>query len=153
MIVPLDFPKANLRLKKRNDQVFVWCILRKKELLCTPEEWVRQHVIHYLIQEKGIPEGLIASEFNIVYNGRAKRADVVVFNKQMKPLLIVECKATTVPLSDASMFQIAQYNAELNVDYLFLTNGLNHIVCRLNKDKGDLDFLDEIPNDLIENNS
>ena len=153
MIEPLDFPKANLRLKKRAGQVMVWCILRKKDLLCTPEEWVRQHVIHYLINQKGIPEGLIASEFTIEYNGRAKRADLVVFNRQMQPILIVECKATSIPLSENTLFQIAQYNFELNVDYLLLTNGLQHITCKLSKEGEQIEFLEELPDDLFRKNS
>ena len=88
MIVALDLPKANLRLKRKKDEVFVWCIIRKKELLCTPEEWVRQHIIHDLIDNKKIPIGLIASEFALNYNGRSKRADIVIFNRNNEPLVL-----------------------------------------------------------------
>ena len=148
MIVPLDFPKAELRLKRKNNQVYVWCIVRKMDLLCTPEEWVRQHVIHYLINHKGVSLGLIASEYPIEYNGRSKRADVVVFNNEQRPLLIIECKAPDVKIDQKVMFQIAQYNATLNVDYLFLTNGLKHLICQV--ENGELTLLEELP-PLFEN--
>lgn len=144
-IQPLNLPKAKLKLVKRDDQVYVWCILRKKELICTPEEWVRQHIIHFLINEKSIPEGLIASEYSLEYNGLKKRADVVVFNKEQQPLLIVECKATSVPITEKTLRQIAQYNFQLNVDFLFLTNGLEHVFCQVDRENGKLIYLEELP--------
>lgn len=149
MIKPLNLPKANLKLTRREDEVYVWCIIRKKDLICTPEEWVRQHVIHYLINNKKIAPGLIASEYSISYNGISKRADIVVFNKEMKPSLLVECKAPNVTISKKTLFQIAQYNHALDVDYLMLTNGLTHIKCMVNKDTKSIDFIDELPQGLI----
>ena len=147
MITPLNFPKANLKLKKKDGEVYVWCILRKKDLVCTPEEWVRQHTIHYLINQKNIPEGLIASEYAIKYNGRSKRADIVVFDRTQKPVLIVECKAPEIKLTKETLFQIAQYNKELDVDFLFLTNGLDHFIVKVNK--VGMEELDEIPNFIM----
>jgi len=149
MMEPLNLPKADLKLKRRNNEIYVWCLIRQKELLCTPEEWVRQHVIHYLINKKNISPGRIASEFSMSYNGLSKRADIVVFNKEMKPSLIVECKACTVAISEQTLFQIAQYNHELDVDYLFLTNGLKHVTCKVNKETKSIDFLTELPEELI----
>jgi hypothetical protein len=149
VIESLNLPKADLKLKRRNNEIYVWCIIRKKELICTPEEWVRQHVIHYLINEKNIAPGLITSEFAISYNGLSKRADIVVFNKEMRPLLIVECKASSVAISKQTLFQIAQYNHELDVDYLFLTNGLEHVTCRVNKKTKSIDYIEELPVGLI----
>tara|TARA_R110002072_G_scaffold166080_1_gene319313 strand:- start:26472 stop:26933 length:462 start_codon:yes stop_codon:yes gene_type:complete len=147
MIVPLDFPKAELRLKRKNGQVYVWCIIRKMYLLCSPEEWVRQHVIHYLINHKNISSGLIASEYSIDYNGITKRADIVVFDTFHKPILIVECKAPEVAINEKVLFQIGQYNSQLDVNFLFLTNGLNHLICQV--ENGELNVLDELPNGLI----
>lgn len=144
MIEQLDFPKANLRLKRKGDRVFVWCILRKKDLVCTPEEWVRQHVIHYLIGE-GFPEGLIASEFNLSYNGREKRADLVVFDKERNPLMVVECKAPEVALTEKVLQQIAAYNHQLRVEYLMMTNGLKHIFCRVDQQTGRIDYMEVLP--------
>ncbi|MDX2361492.1 MAG: type I restriction enzyme HsdR N-terminal domain-containing protein [Crocinitomicaceae bacterium] len=148
MIEPLDFPKADLKLKRRDDQLYVWCIVRKKELLLTPEEWVRQHAIHYLINECAIPLGLIASEMTVEYNGMQKRADIVVFNRDQTPVMIVECKATSVPITEKTLRQIAQYNFDLNVDYLFLTNGNQHVYCRVDKESGKLVYMKNLPNIL-----
>jgi len=145
VIEALNFPKANLRLSKKGDQVFVWCILRKKDLVCTPEEWVRQHVVHFLIHQKAVPEGLIASEYSLEYNGRKKRADVVVFGRDRRPILIVECKATHIPITEETLQQIAQYNFDLNVDLLFLTNGLQHVFCEIDRKKGTLNYLEDLP--------
>jgi type I site-specific restriction endonuclease len=145
MIEALDLPKANLRLRRKSDEVFVWCIIRKKELLCTPEEWVRQHIIHDLIDNKKIPIGLIASEFALNYNGRAKRADIVVFDRNNKPLMIIECKATNIAITEETLFQIAQYNFELRVPYLMMSNGLNHVYCELKSDVEGIKYLEEFP--------
>lgn len=144
MIVPLNLPKAQLKLSRKDDQVMVWCILRKKDLVCTPEEWVRQHVVHYLISE-GIPEGLIASEFNLEYNGRFKRADIVVFDRQQQPILIVECKAPEITLNQHVFNQIAGYNHELRVEYLMMTNGLEHIYCKVDQATGQVQYLESLP--------
>ena len=119
--------------------------MRKKNLVCTPEEWVRQHVVHFLIGN-GVPEGLIASEFNLEYNGRSKRADVVVFDREQNPILIVECKEPRVELTQAVFNQIAGYNHELRVEYLMMTNGLDHIYCHVNQSTGEVQYLKELPN-------
>lgn len=145
MKTPLNLPKADLKLVRKQGVVFVWCIIRKKELVVTPEEWVRQHIIHFLINEKGFPIGLIASEYSLSYNGIAKRADIVVFNRSSQPMLIIECKAPEVSLSEATVRQIAQYNYNLGVDFLMLSNGLNHVVCKIDRQQGKLSYLEELP--------
>lgn len=145
MIVPLDFPKADLKLKRKNNTLYVWCIVRRKQLVCTPEEWVRQHVIHWLIHTKNIPLGRIASEFPLQYNTRSKRADIVVFNAVQQPILIVECKAPKIAITEEALFQIAQYNFALNVQHLMLTNGLNHVFCRINASEHSLDYMEDLP--------
>ena len=145
MITPLDFPKAPVKLKRKNDQLYVWCVIRKMELVLTPEEWVRQHVIHYLIDVKKIPIGLIASEYPLKYNSISKRADIVIFNREQRPIVIVECKAPAISLSQTTMLQIAQYNSKLDVPYLFLTNGLKHIVCQIDEVTKEISLLDELP--------
>lgn len=150
MIQPLNLPKTDLRLKKIKGIVHVWCIIRKKNLVCTPEEWVRQHFIHYLINERNIPIGLIASEYQLDYNGRLKRADIVVFNSNQKPVLIVECKSPKINLDENTLFQIAQYNFHLDVDFFCLTNGIHHIYSEIDRKKGSLHYLEEIPLDIID---
>ena len=151
MIQPLALPKANLRLTRKEDAIFVWCIARKKTLLLTPEEWVRQHIIHYLVTHKNVPLGLLASEYAIKVNKLARRCDIVVFGTDQKPKLIVECKSPQVAINHSVLHQVSQYNFQLNVDYLFLTNGLRHVNCMINRVKNTLDFLEEIPDFSILN--
>jgi len=148
MFKALSFPQAELKLTRKEGQVFVWCIVRKKSLVLTPEEWVRQHLIHFLIQEKQIPIGLIAAEMAIEINQLSRRCDVVVFGSDGKPRLIVECKAPEISLTEKTFNQIAQYNAALNVDLLMVTNGLQHIVCQIDRENTQLNYLEELP-DLI----
>lgn len=148
MFKALSFPQAELKLSRKEGQVFVWCIIRKKSLVLTPEEWVRQHLIHFLIREKQIPIGLIAAEMAIEINQLSRRCDVVVFGKDGKPRLIVECKAPEINLTEKTFNQIAQYNAALNVDLLMVTNGLQHIVCQIDRENTLLNYLEELP-DLI----
>ena len=148
MFKALSFPQAELKLTRKEGQVLVWCIIRKKSLVLTPEEWVRQHLIHFLIQEKQIPIGLIAAEMAIEINQLSRRCDVVVFGTDGKPRLIVECKAPEINLTEKTFNQIAQYNAALNVDLLMVTNGLQHIVCQIDRENTQLNYLEELP-DLI----
>lgn len=139
-IVPLNLPKAQLKLTRKNGVVHVRCLIRNKDLVCTPEEWVRQHVINYLILNLGKRKGLIAAEYELSYNGLKRRADVVVFDDQGKPEMLVECKATTVPLTNDVLHQAAQYNYQLGVGNVVLTNGLNHISCEINKEGNNFEF-------------
>ncbi len=145
MIVPLNLPQAPLKLTRKDDVVFVRCLIRQKDLVCTPEEWVRQHVIHYLISEKKVSKGRIASEFPLKYNERSKRADLVLFDVFGVPNMIVECKAPEIPLTEKVVHQIAQYNSQLNVDRLFLTNGLQHIFCEIDRENGKLNYFEDWP--------
>ena len=145
MIEALNLPKADLRLTRRQGEVYVWCVIRKKELLCTPEEWVRQHIIHDLINARNIPIGLIASEYALNYNGRTKRADIVVFNRENIPQIIIECKATSIPLTEETLFQIAQYNFELQVPFMMMSNGIQHIYCKLEKLNEKVEYLTDFP--------
>lgn len=144
MIRPLNLPKAKLKLTRKGKDVLVWCINRKKELVLTPEEWVRQHVLHFLIHERLVPEGLIGAECALTYNGLNKRADLVVFDRSGAPYLIVECKAPDIPITKETLFQVAQYNKSLNSKYLMLTNGLQHVYFTLGEE-GSLDFYEILP--------
>lgn len=149
VIQPLNLPKAPLRLTKKNGEVMVWCVLRKKNLVLTPEEWVRQHIIHYLIDGVGIPAERIVSEMAITVNGLTRRCDVVAVDRSGKPKLIVECKATAIPVNEKVLFQIAQYNRELQVDYLMLSNGIDHFLSKINQETGELERLDELQREWI----
>jgi len=146
MFSPLSFPKADLNISKKEGAYFVWCIIRKKKLVLTPEEWVRQHVIHFLINEKKVPVGLIASEFLISVNGLSRRCDIVVFDINKTPLLIVECKSVEVDINEKVLHQIAQYNFKLNTSNLFLTNGWTSVACKINKLENNISYFKELPN-------
>lgn len=145
MITELNLPVAELKLSKKACDLYVWCIIRKKSLLLTPEEWVRQHVIHYLVNKKNYPLASIASEMMINVNRLSRRCDLVVYNQTGKPIIIIECKAPEVKISETTFYQIAQYNSKLGVDYLLMTNGLDHYVCKVDHKTGHLAFLHELP--------
>ena len=144
MIVPLNLPQANLKLSKKNEQLFVWCIVRKKTLILTPEEWVRQHVIHFLINQKNVPLGLISSELGIQIHQLNRRCDLVIYGKDQSAKLLVECKAPEVKLSQNTLHQIAHYNATLNVDYLWVTNGIEHALYFIDRNNNQIQILNEL---------
>jgi predicted type IV restriction endonuclease len=145
MFSPLNLPPTELKLTKKGEQVFVWCIIRKKSLLLTPEEWVRQHIIHFLIVQRSFPQGLIAAEMPITVNDLTRRCDIVVYGNDGQPKLIIECKAPEISLTEKVFHQIAQYNFTLNVDFLMVTNGLEHIVCKIDREASALNFLELLP--------
>ena len=142
---PLNLPQAVLKLSRKEGQVYVWCIIRRKNLVLTPEEWVRQHVIHYLINTKNVPEGLISSELRINIHRLNRRCDVVIYGKDQQAKLLVECKAPDVALNDRTLQQIAHYNAELGVDFLWVTNGLRHAVYQIDRHNRKITVLEELP--------
>lgn len=142
VITPLNFPKAPLKLTQEGEMLFVWCNIRKKKLILTPEEWVRQHVIHFLISEIKIPIGRIASELTITVNNLVRRCDIVVFDAFGSPKIIVECKAPEIPITENVFYQIAQYNRKLDVTFLMMTNGVNHFCCQIDKNSGAMDYFE-----------
>lgn len=141
----LSLPKAQLKITRKSDELYVWCVARKKTLLLTPEEWVRQHVIHYLVNDLKVPLGLIASEVSLSINKLSRRCDLIVFSKESQPLLLIECKAVDVPLTENVFQQIAQYNFKLNVDYLMMTNGVHHVFCKIDRANNRLIYLEKLP--------
>lgn len=141
-IVPLNLPVAPLKLTRKNGVVHVRCLIRNKELVCTPEEWVRQHALNYLINHLGKSKGLIAAEYELNYNGLKRRADIVVFDENGKPELLVECKSTKVPLTQEVLHQAAQYNHQLGVNNVLLTNGLTHVSCLISEADNSFEFIE-----------
>ncbi|MFA7615378.1 MAG: type I restriction enzyme HsdR N-terminal domain-containing protein [Moheibacter sp.] len=141
----LNFPeKYQFRLKQSEEVNYIFCCIRKKWLKLTPEEWVRQHVIRFLTDQKGCSKSAINSEVVVEINGMKKRADVVVFRKE-KPFIIVECKAPEIPISEQVFDQIARYNLELDAEYLMVTNGLQHYYCQMDFENSRYNFLKELP--------
>ena len=143
MFSPLNFPAVKLKLRNEKNQTYVFDSIRKTYVLLTPEEWVRQHVIHFLIEEKKYPAGLIEVEKQITLFNTTKRVDVLVRDKNLKPLLLIECKAAEVALKQNEVNQLARYQITLQAPYCVLTNGLNHVVMKL--ENGSVFFLEELP--------
>ena len=142
----LNFPPYSFRLKNSENNTHIFDVIRKKFVVLQPEEWVRQHCIQYLLQEKNYPISLINVEKVVLINGLTKRYDIVVFNPDGSITLVVECKAPKVNISQSSFDQIARYNLTLKAPYLMVTNGLNHYFCTMNHDLGNYEFLETLPN-------
>jgi hypothetical protein len=123
-IVPLNFPKSKLELFQQDEIIYVQCIIRKKRIVLTPEEWVRQHVVHFLIQERNFPLSMVVVEKSIRYNGLIKRWDIIAYNNALKPMLLIECKRTTVPIDSSTLHQAAAYQKIVQSEKILLTNGL-----------------------------
>jgi hypothetical protein len=115
-------------------------------VVLTPEEWVSQHFISYLLSEKKYPASLIAIEKELKINGLKKRTDILIFNKKGFPNIIVECKAPSVPITQNTFDQIARYNLKLNASFLIVTNGLQHFYCQMDHENQQYVFLKDIPN-------
>lgn len=145
MLTPLNLPIAPLKLSKTKDTVYVVCLLRKKKLKLTPEEWVRQHIIFFLIAYRNYPEGLLKIEHGIQVHQLFRRCDIVVYDRNAQPRIIIECKAPDIPISQLTFEQAAHYNQELKTDFLFLSNGLDHIVLQIDNEKKAVVKLDDIP--------
>ncbi|GIM52137.1 restriction endonuclease subunit R [Capnocytophaga cynodegmi] len=141
----LNFKEYSFRFKKIDDKLFIFDEIRKKFVALQPEEWVRQHVIRFLIEEKKVPKSLINVEKEITINGLVKRYDIVVFSRNGNILLAVECKAPTIQISQAVFDQIARYNLMLKSEILMITNGLSHYFCQTDYEKGKYLFLKELP--------
>ncbi|MDD5570323.1 MAG: type I restriction enzyme HsdR N-terminal domain-containing protein [Bacteroidales bacterium] len=142
----LNLPEYEFIYKTDDSSTFIYDELRRKYISLTPEEWVRQNFIQHLIHDKKFPKSLIAIEKAVKYNKLIKRFDLLVYDKSGKPLVIVECKAPSVEISQNTFDQIARYNMTLKVKYLIVTNGINHYCCKMDYKKNDYSFLKEIPN-------
>jgi len=114
----------------------------------TPEEWVRQNFIQFLLQDKKYPKSLVAVEKQLTINNLVKRTDILIFDNKGLPNIIVECKASNVKITQDAFDQIARYNLKLKANYLIVTNGLQHYYCKMDHDKSVYQFLNEIPNYL-----
>ncbi|MEY3678590.1 MAG: hypothetical protein RI924_731 [Bacteroidota bacterium] len=143
--IPLNLPLCPLRLKDAGGRRFVFDEVRKKFLVLTPEEWVRQHLVHFLIQEKQFPRSLIQLEGGLKYNGLQKRSDILMYNQKGEKLLLAECKAPSVKISQEVFDQIARYNFVHRVKWLLVSNGLEHYCCKLNWETESYQFLPELP--------
>lgn len=142
---PLNLPKADLKIAKHGGRTMVYDLLRRKYVTLTPEEWVRQHFVHFLITCKGYPAGLMANEMAITLGATRKRCDSVVYGQHALPLMILEYKAPHVALTQKVFDQIYRYNLRLRVDWLVVSNGLQHYCLRMDYKNGTYHFMPDIP--------
>ena len=146
----LNFEHYPMSIKNKENKRYIFDVIRKKDLLLTPEEWVRQHCIQFLLQEKKYPVSLINVEKSIQVYGQMKRYDIIVFTPKGKVKILVECKAPHIPLDQAVFDQIARYNLQVDSEFLMVTNGLQHIYCQLDYQQKTYHFLRELPAYSIE---
>ena len=142
----LQFPSYSFRFKNSENKIAIFDEIRKKFILLIPEEWVRQHVVQYLIQDKNYPKSYINIEKLIKVNELNKRYDIVVYQPNGELFLLIECKAPEVKISQQTFDQIARYNLVLNAKYLMVSNGLNHYFCKIDFENEKYVFLEELPN-------
>lgn len=144
-MMQLNLPEYPVRVKSKENKLYIFDRIRKKDILLTDEEWVRQHFIWYLIEEKNYPESLIAVEKQLKLNRTIKRTDLLLFNRQGRPEIIVECKAPHVKIDQTTFDQIARYNMSLAASYLVVTNGIDHYYCKIDQTAERYVFLKDIP--------
>jgi len=145
MLQELNFPSYPFKIRRTGEVMEIWDAQRKKWVVLTPEEWVRCHLVQYLIQEKQYPAGLVSVEQSLRVFGLNRRADVVVYNREGKPLLLAECKAPGVRISQEVFDQATRYNISLGVPVLVVTSGMEHFCCTLHRSTGKFQFVPEIP--------
>ena len=150
-MLQLNLPIFEPKLKKIKEDIFIFDLIRKKYLLLSPEEWVRQSFLNYLINHKNYPQSLMENEAMIKLNNMTRRCDTVVYDNQLKPLVIEEYKRPDVKIDQQVFDQIVRYNIVLRVDFLIVSNGLSHFCCKMNYENQTYDFLESIPayKDLI----
>ena len=139
----LNLPPFSHRTKESNGKTYVFDIVRKKYVFLTPEEWVRQHLVHYLMRFVDIPGSLIKLESSLAYNKLTKRSDLRIYDRQGKVFLLAECKAWNVKLDDKVVKQICTYNMDIKAPYLLITNGMDIYCWRAEQEQ--IEFLEEIP--------
>lgn len=141
----LNLPACEFRLREAGGKVEIYDPFRRRYVRLTPEEWVRQHFVQFLVREQGVPAALVAVEAAFTYQDMPRRADLIIHNRQGRPLLMVECKAPDVTIQQRVFDQVARYNKVVQARYLVVTNGLVHYACRLDLDRHTYAFLDALP--------
>ena len=141
----LNLPPAELKIREADGCAHIWDKLRRRWLVLTPEEWVRQNFIAFLAGHCAIDEYRIAQEHRLVVNGMDMRADIVVFSRTGQPVLVVECKAPSVPIGQAVIEQVSRYNSVMNLEYAAVTNGLSHYCWQIDHEGKSFHFIPKIP--------
>ena len=144
-MMQLNLPPYQIRVREVNGRKQIFDVLRRKYIALTPEEWVRQHFIHFLINYKKYPATLLANEVELKVGQKRLRADTILYSKDLKPLMILEYKAPHITITQKTFDQISVYNMLLHVDYLIVSNGLQHYCCKMDYNSKKYLFLEDIP--------
>ena len=142
---PLNLPSFSPKIRKKGQTTEIFDPLRRKYVALTPEEWVRQHFVYYLVSEKKYPASLIANEAGIKLNSLTRRCDTVVYNKELQPVMIVEYKEPRVAITREVFDQVVRYNSVLKVRFIVVSNGLKHFCCQMDYEQMSYKYLTEIP--------
>ena len=142
----INLPPYDIRWREQDGKRQIFDVLRRRYVALTPEEWVRQHFVHFLVGHKGYPKGLLANEVELRVGEKKLRCDTVLYNKVLQPQMIIEYKAPDVAITQQVFDQISVYNHLLHVDFLVVSNGLQHYCCRMDYEHQTYQFLHDIPN-------
>lgn len=141
----LNLPPYNCKISTDNGKRYIFDSIRRRNVIITPEEWVRQHFVAFLISHKGVPAGRMGNEVSLLHNGNKRRCDTVIYNNTGQPCAIVEYKAPSITINQNVFDQIVRYNMVLQVEYLIVSNGINHYCCKIDKEAHTCSFLHDIP--------
>lgn len=144
-MLELNLPPFDKKITMKDDKAFILDVIRRQYVALTPEEWVRQHFVHFLIEHKGYPQSLMANEVQLKLNGMSRRCDTVVYDRALRPRVIIEYKAPSVSITQRVFEQICRYNIVLQVDYLIVSNGLAHYCCKVDYANRSYTFVEDIP--------
>lgn len=144
-MIRLNLPLYTFKYKKNDDVTYIYDMLRNKYIVLTPEEWVRQNFVSFLIAEKNFPKGLMGNEISLIQNGIKRRCDTLVGNNEGNPFVIVEYKAPSIEITQNVFNQIVRYNSVFKAKYLIVSNGMSHYCCRVDYNNNKIEFLKEIP--------
>ena len=144
-MLSLNLPVFEAKVTRKGGKTVIFDVIRRRYVALTPEEWVRQHFVHFLLNHKGYPQALMANEVQLQLNGTKKRGDTVLYRRNLTAQMIVEYKAPDIEITQAVFDQITRYNMVLKVDYLVVSNGIQHYCCRINYENNSYAFLPDIP--------
>ena len=141
----LNLPPYPIKIQEKGEKRQIFDFLRRKWVALTPEEWVRQHFTHFLVEHKNYPQTLLANEVELRIGEKRLRCDTLLYNKELRPRMIIEYKAPTIQIQQKTFDQISVYNLLLKVDYLIVSNGLRHYCCKMDYERQSYQFLEDIP--------
>jgi|TARA_B110000438_G_scaffold92534_1_gene92057 hypothetical protein len=145
-MIQLNIPPQNISIKIINSNKYIFDIIRKKNIFLTPEEWVRQNIVHHLVYNYNYPKSLIKLESSLKYNNLSKRSDIIVYDKKMNIFLLVECKSYKISINESALKQVSVYNKVYKSKNIMISNGINHYVCEVNLNASRYNWIDKIPN-------